>query len=75
MSRLFRKTTVSKKSQLLKDNKENPVLEDGRKMLAEAGLSEDDVEYYSERLAAVMDDFFSSCIEGPLLQDEITDQS
>ena len=26
-------------------------------MLAEAGLTEDDVEYYSERLVCVMDDY------------------
>ena len=51
------KTKYVKKGMLLSDNSENEIIADGRKLLEENGFSKEDIEYYADRMIAVLDDY------------------
>lgn len=46
-----------KKGTLLKDNITNPIVSEARGILDEAGFSADNIEYYTERLIDILDDY------------------
>ena len=46
-----------KKGTLLKDNITNPIISEARVILDEAGFSTDNIEYYTERLIDILDDY------------------
>ena len=45
------------KSKLMSDNSENPIVIDSRNMLVKAGFSDDDIQYYHNRIIGVLDDY------------------
>ena len=46
-----------KKGTLLKDNITNPIISEARVILDESGFSTDNIEYYTERLIDILDDY------------------
>ena len=56
--------TLLKKATLMKNNAGNPFILEGRDNLANAGYSDEAIEYYAERMISVLDDYAAEFGEG-----------